>query len=441
MEKKFSGKQEKGLTFEEFDKKALSWARKMYGNTYAKQLWENTLTEIINLDLTDDYDYFKFQEHCEYVYDMLCLESPKNADTLYRSPKFWTVKWQLENRQRQYEKLFCFLETICVGEAERQLHAEGVEKTKGMRKHMFERFGSGQPAVLQERVRKYLLGMPDRYGVAFHPRVNMPEKLAQLEEERDYLLRMCPKDKHKDYDEGKETTLVRLILNTLPSEYDDAVQNVRNLMRIREMIKTGDMESVTNLDDAIKINYDTSWLPPYKELRVGLINAWTSKKRRWDEQPGSKNKEGHPTMMMGEDSKKDRKCYGCGQLGHMRGADECKAGKDAVWGGAPKAYLDKIQRKFGAVPYSEKRAFSSESKICPYWSQGDGYCKFGDRCHFDHSGPQGGSKMARGYGKGKAEETPKEKEKERERRAVKEKAEEEEAGLKGIPLWSSRRNK
>jgi hypothetical protein len=43
--------------------------------------------------------------------------------------------------------------------------------------------------------------------------------------------------------------------------------------------------------------------------------------------------------------------------------------------------------------------------------------------------------------KEKAEETPKEKEKERERRAVKEKAEEEEAGLKGIPLWSSRRNK
>ena len=48
---------------------------------------------------------------------------------------------------------------------------------------MFERFGSGQPAVLQERVRKYLLGMPDKNGVAFHPRVNMPDKLAQLEQE------------------------------------------------------------------------------------------------------------------------------------------------------------------------------------------------------------------------------------------------------------------
>ena len=401
IETKFSGKQDRGLTFEEFDKKALSWARKEYGNSYAKQLWEDTLPDVNNLDLKEDYDYYLFQEHCEYVYDMLCLESCKNADTLYHSAKFWTIKWQLENRQRQYEKLFCFLETICEGEAERQLHAEGVEKTHGMRKHMFERFGSGQPAVLQERVRKYLLGMPDKNGVAFHPRVNMPDKLAQLEQEREYLLRMCPKEKHKDYDEGKETTLVRLILNTLPSEYDDAVHHVRNLMRIREMIKTGDMESITNLDDAVKINYDTSWLPPYKELRVGLINAWTNKKRRWDEQQGSKGKEGHPTMMIMDDPKKDRRCYGCGQLGHMRGADECKAGKDEVWGGAPKAYLVKVQKKFGAVPTSGKRSLASGSRICPYWSQGDGYCKFGDRCHFEHIGPQGGSKMARGFGRSK----------------------------------------
>ena len=75
VENKFSGKLDKGLTFEEFDKKALSWARKEYGNSYAKQLWENTLPDINNLDLKEDYDYYLFQEHCEYVYDMLCLES------------------------------------------------------------------------------------------------------------------------------------------------------------------------------------------------------------------------------------------------------------------------------------------------------------------------------------------------------------------------------
>jgi hypothetical protein len=125
-ETKFSGKAGKGLTFEEFDKKALSWGRKQYGNVYAKKLWENTLPDINKLDLADDLDFYVFEEHCEAVYDVLCYASPKNADTLYRTPKFWTVKWQLENRQRQYEKLFCYLETITEDEAERQLHAQGV---------------------------------------------------------------------------------------------------------------------------------------------------------------------------------------------------------------------------------------------------------------------------------------------------------------------------
>ena len=107
-------------------------------------------------------------------------------------------------------------------------------------------------------------------------------------------------------------------------------------------------------------------------------------------------------MMLSGDSRKEKRCYGCGQMGHLRGAEECKAGKDAVWGGAPKVYLDKIQRKFGATPDSGKRMFpSDDSKTpCPYWSSGDGYCKFAERCKFDHSGPQGGSKRARDFGKG-----------------------------------------
>jgi hypothetical protein len=312
------------------------------------------------------------------------------------------VKWQIENRQRQYEKLFCFLETLCEGEAERQLHVQGVEKTKGIRKHFFERFGSGQPVVLQERVRKYMLGMPDSNGVAFPPRINMVDKLDQLEEERNYLLRMCPKEKHKDYEEGKESTLVRNILNFLPAEYDDAVQNVRNLMKIRDMVTKGDVSLITNLDDAIKINYDTSWLPPYAELRVGLVNAWMKFQRRWDESKGSKSKNGHPVMVIGENGK-EITCFGCGQVGHVRGSPECKAGKDAVWGGAPKAYLDKIAKKFGVGPAMKKRAVDVESKPpCKFYKEG--YCKHADRCNFAHEGQQGGSKRpreAKGKGKGK----------------------------------------
>ena len=88
-ETKFSGKAGKGLTFEEFDKKALSWGQKQYGNVYAKKLWEDdTLLNLNDLDLMDDLGFYEFEEHCEAVYDVLCYSSPKNADTLYRTPKF-----------------------------------------------------------------------------------------------------------------------------------------------------------------------------------------------------------------------------------------------------------------------------------------------------------------------------------------------------------------
>jgi hypothetical protein len=46
IDKKFSGKPGKGLIFEEFELKVLSWARKQYGISYAKPLWENSCQNI-----------------------------------------------------------------------------------------------------------------------------------------------------------------------------------------------------------------------------------------------------------------------------------------------------------------------------------------------------------------------------------------------------------
>ncbi len=284
------------------------------------------------------------------------------------------------------------------------MRAQGVEKTTTTRKHFFERFGSGQTCVLQNRVRKYLLAMPDNNGVAFPNRVNTPDKLDQLEEERErnYLLRMCPKDKHKDYEEGKESTVVRTILSFLPVEYDDAVQHVRNMMRSREMVKSGNIDAITNLDDAVKIIYDTSWLPPYAELRVSLVNAWMKMKRRWDEASGSRNKAGHPIMVTSEDGNAERTCYGCGRKGHVRGDDIFRAGKDAVWSGAPKAYLDKTAKKFGKTPTQNtgKRPLGDEAKP-PCKFHAASYCKWADRCNFlrDYKGNEKGKGKGKGKGK------------------------------------------
>ncbi len=115
--------------------------------------------------------------HISTVYEVVALLSPKEADHLYQSARFWTIKWQLEFRQRCWERILCHLEEACSGEAARQLRKLGVKKMKSMRDFMFRRFGAGQPEVLQERVRLYLLGMPDNNGVAFPSRVNIETKL------------------------------------------------------------------------------------------------------------------------------------------------------------------------------------------------------------------------------------------------------------------------
>jgi hypothetical protein len=94
-----------------------------------------------------------------------------------------------------------------------------------MREYFFRRFGAGQPEKVKERERVYLLGMPGPTGEAFPSRCNMKEKLDSLETKRDFLLDMCPKDKHDTYDAGKETTLVRILQQTLPKEYDGGPEN------------------------------------------------------------------------------------------------------------------------------------------------------------------------------------------------------------------------
>ncbi len=88
------------------------------------------------------------------VYDVISLKSPKNADHLMASDRFWTKKWQMEFRKNCREKIFCYLEEVCTGEAARQLRKLGVTKMATTRDFMFRRFGAGQPELLSERVRQ-----------------------------------------------------------------------------------------------------------------------------------------------------------------------------------------------------------------------------------------------------------------------------------------------
>ncbi len=293
---KYSGKID-GLTFEKFDDMVIRWGRKRWGDKYALAIWQDDMLKVGELNLNDELDAYTFEAFCEQIYDILSMESPKYASELFQSERFWTKKWQMENRQRQREKMFCYLEEITSGEAARQLLKRGVGHMPTMRKFFFDRFGAGQPEVLAERAKIYLLGMPDKDGEVFPPRINMENKLNRLETEREFLLDMCPKDKRDTYDTGKESTLVRILLRTLPAEYDQAVKSVRDLTKLRKYGAMGDMSFITNKEDNTRTNYDDEWLPPYDELRIELVNSFQlQERRRKDLGKQIRKHPGHPVL-------------------------------------------------------------------------------------------------------------------------------------------------
>ena len=397
-----------GMTFEQFDECVISWGRAKFGEKYIKGLWRNELLDLNGLNLDDELDKFKMEEHCDLVYNVLLISSPKYADSLVGTAKFEKVKFQLETRARFREKLFCFIETITFGEARRQLQRRGIQLMNTMREHFFQRFGAGQPEILKERETIYLEGMPDSSGLAFPPRVNMEDKLDSLETEREYLIDMCPKDKRDEYEVGKESTLTRIVLRTVPAEYDPAVKSVHDLVKFRKAGEAGAIGQLTNLEDHSRKNYSADWLPPWEELRTELINTWHHFERRRKDAGKSVKKGATPVLpiLNGHDQPgpHQKRCYNCGLTGHIGSDPACKAGPTEVWKGAPASYKKRRQggykRKGGGrgkcgekntQRNSGKRKQEKDfSKIpCHNWSRGNGFCKYADACRYSHDGPKG----------------------------------------------------
>jgi hypothetical protein len=85
----------------------------------------------------------------------------------------------------------------------------------------------------------------------------------------------CVQDKQASYqyDEGKESTLVRIVLRTIPGEYDMAVKSVHDMVRFRKAGETGALAKITNLQDNSRKNYSEDWFSPYEESHAQLINS------------------------------------------------------------------------------------------------------------------------------------------------------------------------
>ncbi len=131
-----------GMIFEQFNECVISWGRAKFGEKHINGLWRNELMDLNELDLNDELDKFKMEEHCDLVYQVLLISSPKYAGSLVGTAKFETRKFQLETRARFRETLFCFIETTTFGEARRKLQRRGIQLMSNMREHFFQRFGA-----------------------------------------------------------------------------------------------------------------------------------------------------------------------------------------------------------------------------------------------------------------------------------------------------------
>ena len=190
------------------------------------------------------------------------------------------------------------------------------------------------------------------------------------------------------------------------------MKEVRSLVRFRKAGAAGTMDSISNLGDITRINYSEDWLPPYDELRRELISAWKQYEKRRKEQ-GKLPRGGVPAMPIldghAQPGPDQKRCYGCGAMGHARGDPKCSAGRGAIWKGAPEGFKRRMEvgtknprpqtkekkggkGKGGSTQRNlGKRKAEDTSKLpCHNWSRGNGFCKYADACRYSHDGPKGG---------------------------------------------------
>ena len=80
-----------GMPFDKLDELVISWGRAKYGEKYAKALWRDELVVLKDLNLEDDLDKYKFDEHCSLVNDVIACDSPKYAASLLKDKRFTTL--------------------------------------------------------------------------------------------------------------------------------------------------------------------------------------------------------------------------------------------------------------------------------------------------------------------------------------------------------------
>ena len=210
------------------------------------------------------------------------------------------------------------------------------------------RFANIQSAQLKKRQKQYMLGMPSSPGrPMFEDDCNMEKVLDKMEKMRKYLYDMCPKEERESNEHAKESTLVRIISDNLPAQYQAAWDRLEMQMTMRKLAagesEAGKLDSAT---DTINKSFSSKWLPPHQDVRVVLVDHYY-KLLELKKAQKSKGRDRLPVMMLPEGNGNEITCYACGEPGHKSNDPVCNASKGQVWSGAPSAFKAKVsENKF-----------------------------------------------------------------------------------------------
>jgi hypothetical protein len=302
-----------GVSFGEFQKRSVSWASNKFGERFGKELKGKEVLDIDQLDFEDDSDLDKFEEYGRKVYETMSIDSFKWAESLVGSlkEKAWSFQKDLNNKYREWT--FCLLYKMVYDNARRKKGKNVGEGVLDPSQAFFVRLNAGHPEAARTGEEKERLLMPNSSGNKFPMLLReMENKQEEFEAEREWILDMCPKGDESTYENGKETFLVRMMVDFLLKENDTAVQEllVRSLKRAHTAGEAVTRTVISPLEDYSK--------------EVVL-------QKPIQERPSLKGQN-------------ERRCYGCGCLGrHLRGDPECSAVEKAVWMGAPERFKRKVE--------------------------------------------------------------------------------------------------
>ena len=114
-----------GISWHVFDSIIGDWLLDNYGSRFGEQLWSDTWVDLMKLDLNDDTDEYEHEQYKSMVRDVLTEKSPKMAEVTIKNKEFDTIKWHLQWRVRQHEKLYLQLKKTTDGEANRLVKEAG----------------------------------------------------------------------------------------------------------------------------------------------------------------------------------------------------------------------------------------------------------------------------------------------------------------------------